>query len=357
MDFTYDDEQRALQQAVREMAGRLVPQQTSGDVPVGPQPVDREAWRAIAEMGLLGLPIAEDAGGMGAGPVEIAIAAGELGAARLTLPYADAIAAVVMIDAGEGGDELVEGIVDGAALVLTALAEPRRAWDPEHPAATATKDGDAWTITGRKLGVSDLTGVDAVVTVATCPDEGCTCVFLVQQPSVEGSTVVLDGTSATRLGDLAVLRRGLNTGIVALGGEALGAMAAALRMTTDYLKTRKQFGVPLAAFQTLTQRAADMYVSVELARSTVLFAAMTIGDRPDDDASASRLKTLIGRTGRHVGQEAIQLHGGIGMTAEYAVGHFTSWLTAIEHTFGDSRYHLGRLATGVSDHEMVDVLA
>lgn len=354
MDFTYDDEQRALQSAVREMAGRLAAP-TTGDVPVGPQPIDRSAWTAIAEMGLLGLPIAEEAGGMGASTVEVAIAAAELGSARSGLPYADALTAAVLIAGSESGGDLVEGIVDGSKLVLTAFAEPGRAWDPARPSATAKRDGEAWTISGRKLGTTDLSGADAVVTTAHCPDEGCTCVFLVEQPSADGHGVQLDG-SAVRLGDLALLQRGLNVGLVALGGEALGAMDAALGMTVDYLKTRKQFGVALASFQTLTQRAADMYTSVELARSTVMFAAMAVADEPDDSATTSRLKVLLGRTGRHVGQEAIQLHGGIGMTAEYAVGHHTARLTAIEHTFGDSRHHLTRLAGTLGDHEMVDVL-
>lgn len=353
MDFTYDDEQRALRSAVREMATRLAPE-TTGDVPVGPQTVDPKAWQTLAEMGLLGLPIAEDAGGMGAGAVEVAIAASELGSARSTLPYADALTANVIL-AG-AGHELLEGAVDGSALVLTAFGEPGAAWDPDNPQATGRKDGDGYVLSGHKLGATDLTGVAAVVTTAHCPDEGCTCVFLVENPTVEGTSLRLDGP-ATRLGDLDLLHRGLNIGLVTLGAEALGAMESALSMTVDYLKTRKQFGVPLATFQTLTQRAADMYTSVELARSTVLFAAMEIAHDPTDRATTSRLKAFVGRTGRHVGQEAIQLHGGIGMTAEYAVGHYTSRLTAIEHTFGDTRYHLARLAAALGDHEMVDVVS
>src|SRR5699024_6700537 len=110
--------------------------------------------------------------------------------------------------------------------------------------------------------------------------------------------------------------------------------------TVEYLKTRKQFGVPLMTFQTLTQRAADMYVSLELARSTAFYGAMQLGEDPDDRDTASRLKVIVGQAGRHIGQEAIQLHGGIAMTAEYAVGHLTGRHTAIEHTFGDTRTHL-----------------
>ncbi len=133
-------------------------------------------------------------------------------------------------------------------------------------------------------------------------------------------------------------------------------MDSALSMTVDYLKSRKQFGVPLMTFQTLSQRAADLYTSVELARSAALFAAMALGDDPDDWATAARTKAVVGQAGRHVGQEAIQLHGGIGMTAEYAVGHRATRLTAIEHSYGDTRWHLARLAAHLRDHESVDVL-
>lgn len=133
-------------------------------------------------------------------------------------------------------------------------------------------------------------------------------------------------------------------------------MDSAFTMTVDYLKTRKQFGVPLAHFQTLTQRAADMYTALEIARSTVYFAAMTLAVDPGDTATISRLKVVTGKAGRHIGQEAIQLHGGIGVTAEYAVGHRTARLTAIEHTFGDTRQHLARLAAGVRGYGALDLI-
>jgi hypothetical protein len=139
----------------------------------------------------------------------------------------------------------------------------------------------------------------------------------------------------------------------ALCAEAVGAMEEALRLTTEYLKTRKQFGVTLNNFQTLTQRAADMYVSLEMARSMSYYAAMSIADGHFDPLVASRAKLQIGRSGRHVGQEAIQLHGGIGVTAEYPIGHYTARLTAIEQTLGSSRDHLRLLAGRVGDYDVV----
>jgi alkylation response protein AidB-like acyl-CoA dehydrogenase len=129
-------------------------------------------------------------------------------------------------------------------------------------------------------------------------------------------------------------------------------MEEALRLTTDYLKTRKQFGVTLNKFQALTQRAADMYMSLELASSLNLYAAISIADGNFDPVIASRAKLQIGRSGRHIGQEAIQLHGGIGMTAEYPVGHYAARLTAIEHTLGSSQDHLQVLVSHLTDYDL-----
>ena len=132
----------------------------------------------------------------------------------------------------------------------------------------------------------------------------------------------------------------------------------ALEMTASYLKSRKQFGVTLNTFQALTFRSADMYVSLELARSLATWATMVLAEEGGEDASlaASRASLQVSRAGRHIGQEAIQLHGGIGMTAEYAVGHYTSHLTALEHWLGDGRHHLGLLAARVADHGEVEPL-
>jgi alkylation response protein AidB-like acyl-CoA dehydrogenase len=139
----------------------------------------------------------------------------------------------------------------------------------------------------------------------------------------------------------------------ALCAEAVGVMEEALRQTTDYLKQRKQFGVTLNTFQTLTQRAADMYVSLELARSMNLYAGLSVADGNFDPVIAARAKLQIGRSGRHISQEAIQLHGGIGMTNEYPVGHYAARLTAIDHILGSSQDQLRVLTDHVSDYDIV----
>lgn len=351
MDFTPNDEQRALQSAVRDLAAGLTPRDDGNGAPTGPQPFDPTGWAKLVEMGLLGLPFSEDAGGFGASPIEVVLAAGELGAARVALPYADAMAAAGALDAA--GSDLLADVIGGEKVVLTAFGEKGGVWSPDTPTRTATGSGDGVTVSGVAVGNGDLSAADAVVTTALA--DGEVGVYLLESPTVERATVTFDGASAVRIGGREVLDAALALGTVTVSGEALGAMGAALTMTVEYLKTRKQFGAPLMKFQTLTQRAADMYVAVELTRSAVLFAAMTLADELDLE-TVSRAKYLVGTHGRHVGQEAIQLHGGIGMTAEYGVGHLTGRLAAIERTFGDTRHHLTRLAQHVGDHDAVEVV-
>lgn len=342
MDFTFSDEQDSLREAVRDLAAAHATPAVPGDAEHDPA-----LWRALAEMGTLGLPFPEDAGGMGAGPVEVMIVAAELGRAGLRTAYADAMVAGTML----GEDGLLGELCEGGALVVPALYEAGRAFAPAP--VTITADGDA--LTGIREPVPFAAAATAVVTSAR--DGDAVALFAIDEPALAGAKLDLAGAAARRLkGDQATVRRAINLGILAQSAEALGAMESALTMTVDYLKSRKQFGVPLMRFQTLTQRAADMYTSLELARSAVYHAAMTLAADPDDATTISRLRVIAGKAGRHVGQEAIQLHGGIGMTAEYAVGHLTARLTAIEHSYGDVRYHLGLLAAGVGDYQEIELV-
>ena len=174
--------------------------------------------------------------------------------------------------------------------------------------------------------------------------------------------VAFDSTPATPLGDVTSDQSSLVDDVVARAQvaychEALGAMDTALKLTVEYLKTRKQFGVTLSTFQALTFRAADLYVSLELVRSTVMWATLVLLDEPSRAReAAARAKLQVSTAGRHIGEEAIQLHGGIGMTAEYSVGHYMSRLTAIDHWLGDGTEHLRALAATLDDHTVLNPL-
>jgi alkylation response protein AidB-like acyl-CoA dehydrogenase len=351
MDFTYSDEQKALRDAVRELLGRREP-----STAVGRPRLDTELWHALAEVGVLSLPweVADD-DTPGAGAVEVAVAAQELGRAGVSTPYAEAVTAAHLLGASEATHGLRDELGSGDAVVVPVLTEPNRAWGTA-PTVSAT-DSDGWTLSGTK---GPVAYAEAVTHAIVTTDKG---VFLVEQPKVEGSVLVLDGTPATLLTqDPAVLQQAVAQGTLVACAEALGALEQALSMTVDYLKSRKQFGVPLMTFQTLTQRAAVMYTHQELARSAVLYAAMVLADPTaaedgaDPATTVARAKAVVGKAGTLVGEESVQLHGGIAVTQEYAVGHLLSRLVALDHLYGDRRTQLARLARALPSYDVVRVL-
>jgi alkylation response protein AidB-like acyl-CoA dehydrogenase len=345
MDFTLTTEQKALRDALRDMLGRREPNDR-----VGKPSFDAELWGALAEMGLLALPWESDPGDPDSpGPVEVMVVAQELGRARAVAPYAEMLVAGHLL----GDDPLLEQVGSGDAVVVPALTEPGKAWGVA-PTATARQEGEEWLLDGTKGPVPYADGATHALAATTSG------VFVVEGPKVEDSVLRLSATPARLVTDGAGrVDAAVTHGSLALCAEALGAMESALALTVDYLKSRKQFGVPLMTFQSLTQRAAVMYTEVELARSAVQYAAMVLAEpQPGEDAgpTLARTSVVVGKAGKLVGEEAVQLHGGIGVTEEYAVGHLLNRLTAIEHTFGDTRHHLGRLARRVDDHDVVEVV-
>jgi alkylation response protein AidB-like acyl-CoA dehydrogenase len=377
VDFSYDDEQDRLREAVHGLLARAYGDSEQRRKVVGTEPgFDEQTWSRLAEMGLLGLPFAESDGGMGAGPVEVSIVAEEIGRVLAPEPFVEAVvlAGGLVSDLGTDAQrsEVLGALSAGTLVPAFAHAEIGTRWEPVARAVTATSDGGSWRLSGVKEPVPN--GARADVLVVSAGTDGGTGLFLVQGDA-EGLTrtgyrnhdgtrsarVEFSGTPAVPLGDAAgdrtaAVDKALARARVAYGSEALGAMETALTTTAEYLKTRKQFGVPLSTFQALTFRAADMYVSLELARSTVLWATLVVDADGDVVAAADRMRLQTSRASRHIGKESIQLHGGIGVTAEYKVGHYTSRLTAIDHLLGDGDWALARLAASVDEHETVDPL-
>jgi alkylation response protein AidB-like acyl-CoA dehydrogenase len=376
VNFDYDSEQNDLREAVRGLLARAYSdsEQRRGVVKAEPG-FDEKTWSRLAEMGLLGLPFAEEDGGMGAGPVEVAIVAEEIGRVLAPEPFIETVVLagglVAAVGTAEQKGELLGGISEGRTIAVFAHAEPRTRWSASAEGVTATQSGDGWTLTGVKEPVPS--GGRADVLVVSAVTEGGTGLFLVHgdaegltrtgyrtHDGTRAANVRFDGTPAQQLGTggdrTAAIERALAQARIAYGHEAIGAMDTALRTTAEYLKTRKQFGVTLNKFQALTFRAADMYVSLELARSTALWASMVADAGGDVVSAADRARLQVSRAGRHIGKEAIQLHGGIGVTAEYSVGHYTSRLTAIDHLLGDGDWAAARLAADVDSYETVDPL-
>jgi len=271
----------------------------------------------------------------------------------------------------EQKSDILSGIAEGSTVAAFAHAEPGTRWSSSASGVGATRSGDAWTLDGVKEPVPN--GARADVLVVSAAVDGGTGLFLVpgDAPGLtrtgyrthdggRAANLRFDGTPATLLGtggdQTAAIERALAEARIGYAHEAVGAMDTALRTTAEYLKARKQFGVTLNKFQALTFRAADMYVSLELARSTALWASMVQDAGGDVVTAADRARLQSSRAGRHIGKEAIQLHGGIGVTAEYKVGHYTSRLTAIDHLLGDGDWAAARLAQKVDGYPTVDPL-
>jgi alkylation response protein AidB-like acyl-CoA dehydrogenase len=376
VDFTYDSEQTALREAVSGLLGRAYGGDQRRAVVATDPGFDEKTWARLAEMGVLGLPFAEDDGGVGAGPVEVALVAEEMGRVLAPEPFVETVVLagglVAAVGTAPQRSEVLSAVSEGSTVLAFAHAEPAGRWSASASGVQATEDGGSWRLTGVKEPVPHGARADQLVVSAVAG--GKTLLFLVDG-GADGLTrtgyrthdggraahLAFDGTPAQLLGEgdgdrTADIERALAAARIAYANEAIGAMDAALQMTSEYLKTRKQFGVTLNKFQALTFRAADMYVSLELARSTALWAVLVQDAGGDVVQAADRARLQTSRAGRHIGKEAIQLHGGIGMTAEYKVGHYTSRLTAIDHLLGDGDWALSRLAQTVGQHETVDPL-
>jgi alkylation response protein AidB-like acyl-CoA dehydrogenase len=368
MDFDLTDEQQLLCDTTREVLSRKYDIDTRNKVAETTLGWSRDVWSQLADIGILGLGFDPDE----AGQIEIIVVLTEFG--RRLAP--EPVAAAAMIPGGliaEHGDDkqraLLDDVAAGQRLLAFAHSETGMRGPSAAVATRAEQQGDSWTVTGCKTPVLAGDCADTLI-VSAALQSGGTGLFLVDAAATQrrafptfdrlrGAQIDLDGTAAEPLGTGGDASAQIEATAIryqsALCAEAVGAMDESLRLTTEYLKSRKQFGVPLSNFQTLTQRAADMYVSLELARSMNFYAAMSIADGTFDPVIAARAKLQISRSGRHIAQESIQLHGGIGMTAEYPVGHYAARLTAIEQTFGSADDHVRTLSKSLGGYDIVSL--
>ena len=376
MDFDLSEEQRLLKESVDGLLGSSYDFDARKKYMAQKGGWSKAVWGKFAEQGLLGLPFSEDDGGFGAGAVETMIVMEALGKALVLEPYL----ATVVIAGGflrRGGSPAqkaahIPAIIDGSKTFAFAQLEKNSRYDLGDVATSAKKKGDGWVIDGEKFVVLNGETADMLIVTARTRggqrDANGVGVFLVPgnakgiakkgYPTQDGLhaadisfTGVEVGADAV-IGDpengLALIERVVDDARIALCAEAVGVMDESLKSTVEYLKTRTQFGVPIGSFQTLQHRAADMFVALEQARSMAMFATMA-GDFDDAKERATAVaaaKVQIGKSLKFVGQQAVQLHGGIGMTMEARIGHYFKRLTMIENTFGDTDYHLRRVTQG-----------
>jgi len=265
--------------------------------------------------------------------------------------------------------EHIPGIIDGSKTFAFAQLEKNSRYDLQDVVTSAKKKGDSWIIDGEKFVVLNGENADTLIVTARTKggqrDAGGVGVFLVPatargvsrkgyptQDGLHAADITFTGVEVgadAAIGDpengLALVERVVDEARTAMCAEAVGAMDESLKTTVEYLKTRKQFGVPIGSFQTLQHRAADMFVATEQARSMAMFATMASdsGDAKERATAVAAAKVQIGKSAKFVGQQSIQLHGGIGMTQEAKIGHYFKRLTMIENTFGDTDYHLRRV--------------
>lgn len=376
MDFDLNDEQRQLKESV----DRLL-LDNYGDLNQRlaymkqPQGYSSKLWQQYAELGLLGIPFAEEHGGLGQGLTETMIVAEAFGRALAVEPY---FATVVLCGGAlrHAGNkallaELVPAIVQGNLTLALAHQERQARYDLADTATTARADGKGgYTLEGEKCVVLAGGSADQLIVTARASggrrDRSGIGLFLVDAkangvtrrdyPTQDGFRAADIALSAVRVGPeavlaaadtgLQVLERVVDEAIAALAAESVGAMGALHELSVDYLKTRKQFGVPIGSFQVLQHKAVDMFTALEQARSMAYYATMMAAD-PDPNErhkAIAAAKVQVGRSARFVGETAIQLHGGIGMTMEYKAGHYFKRLTMIDMAFGDADHHLRALA-------------
>ena len=376
MDFDLNDEQRQLKDSLDRLLadsyGELAKRHGYMKEPKG---YSAALWKQYADLGLLAVPFAEEHGGLGQGLTETMIIAEGFGRALALEPY---LATVVLAGGAlrhSGNDallkELVPAIVEGRTTLALAHQERQARYDVADTATTARSDGKGgYTLEGEKAVVLHGDHADKLIVTARAQggraDRSGIGLFLVDAkasgvtrrgyPTQDGMRAADVTLSAVRVGPeavvagpdkgLGVLERVIDEAIAALSAEAVGAMGGLQELTVDYLKTRKQFGVPIGSFQVLQHRAVDMLTALEQARSMAYYATMMAAE-PDAGQrrkAMSAAKVQIGRAAKHIGQEAIQLHGGIGMTMEYKAGHYFKRLTMIDLAFGDADHHLRELA-------------
>jgi len=374
MDFEFSDEQRLLKDSVDRLVAQRYDFEARKKFMKEPEGWSRELWRQYADLGLTALPFAEEHGGIGGGPVETMIVMEAFGRALALEPYW----ATVVLGGGFiklGATDTVRAallpkVAAGDALLAFAHTERQSRYNLADVAATARRDGAGYVLDGAKsLAIhGDAAGhiiVSARVSGAQ-RDRAGIGLFLVDAkapgvtlrgyPTVDGLRAAEVTLANVKVGADAVIgepgnaypliEQVVDIAIAALCAEAVGAMSAMQEITVDYLKQRKQFGVPIGNFQVLQHRAGDMLIALEQARSMAMLATMMT----EEPNAAERRKAIaaakvqIGRSGKIVGQSAIQLHGGIGMTMEYKVGHYFKRVTMIDTLFGDADHHLAALA-------------
>lgn len=365
MDFTFNDEQQQFADALRRYLDKSYGFEARQAIAKSESGVSAEHWSAFTELGLTALPVPEAQGGFNGSPIDMLVVMQELGRALVVEPYwatAVGIEALRLAGTAEGEDAaLLEHAAQGELKLAVAFHEPHSRYDLFEVETLASAEGAQQKLTGAKSVV--LHGAQADYWIVPARTNGEIALFVVARDAagvkvtdyrtIDGqraATLEFTGTPARRLAGqhsgAAALEHIADYGTVLLCAEAVGALDALNHATVDYTKTRQQFGQPIARFQALQHRMVEMLIHAEQARSITYLAAVRYSSEDADERkrAVSAAKARVGQAARFVGQQAVQLHGGMGVTNEVAAAHLFKRLAIIETTLGDVDHHLARFA-------------
>ncbi len=376
MDFSNTEEQQMLQESVQKFVYKSYDFDTRNKIIATEKGFSDENWELFAELGWLTVPFQEEDGGFGGSAVDLVVMMEEFGKAMLVEPFVatTVLAGGLISEQGSAQQkaELLPKIMEGKLQLACAYAEPGSRFNLANIKTSAAADGDNIVLNGSKTAVLNGSNAEVLLVVAresgAATDTTGVSVFMVDATSdgvsiqafanVDGkksAEITLKDVSVpatARLGEagsaLPALTAVVDRATLAVSAEAVGAMEAMLHKTVEYSKTRKQFGTAIGTFQALQHRMADMFIECQLARSIVIMAAMKLDggeDATEKSKAVSAAKSRIGKAINNVGQEAIQIHGGIAMTEELDVGHLFKLVTAAEIMFGNTDYHTERFAS------------
>ncbi len=373
MDFSFTEEQTLLRNMVQSFVQDNYDFDSRMKIVRSDEGMSREIWGQFAELGLLAAPFSEEMGGLDGGPIETMVIMEELGRGLVVEPYLPTVVLCGGILNRHGSDAQKEahlaGIIGGEDIWALAYSEPQSRFNPADVLTSAKADGDGYVLNGTKAVVAAAPWANKLIVSARISgdqrDSDGLGLFIVEKsadgvstqdyPTVDGNrasevtlenvAVGADALVGAAGNGLALLEEALDYGIGAVCAEAIGHMKCLNDATVEYCKTRKQFGVPIGSFQVLQHRMVDMFMEYEQSVSMTYMVNMKLSDgEAERKKAAAGAKVQIGKSGRFVGQEAVQLHGGMGMTEELNVGHYFKRLTVIDTQFGNVDHHLKRFA-------------
>ena len=374
MDFDPSDDQRLLLESVSRMLADNYSFAQRKTYLARPEGFSTEMWAKFAELGLLGLPFAEEYGGFGGGAQEIMLVMQAFGRVLVLEPFLSTVVlgGTAIQTAGTDAQKkaLLPAIAEGGLKLAFAHGERQARYDLTDVVTTAKRNGNDWVLDGSKTVVSHGETADKLIVSARTGgeryDEDGITLFLVDtlaqgvarrgyatRDETRAADVSLSNAAGEVLGEvgkgLAVIEKIVEAGIAATAAETVGAMEAMNEMTLEYSKTRVQFGQPIGSYQVVQHRLSDMFMAQEQGRSMAMLATMSVdnADEIERRHDLALAKVGVGQAGRYVSQSAVQMHGGIGMTEEYAVGHYFRRCMVIERLFGDPAYYLQRLANEI----------